>query len=491
MKPFPEIPLLSGPMKPMRFEADVNDCMVVKGEIPKDINGGFYRCGPAMKRLHNQGCMGFGVQDGMVQGMVFENGKAHFKNRWVQTPRYLLEEKYDESIFKYADAAPEWWSYGMGEPVRDERTAGVPSGTPWINAVPFAGDKVLAISEINCIPYEIDPISLETRGPVSWANHCGSGLIEKCTELDGTFCPHPKWDHETGEMYGWSATDRAPYCKVLKVSPDGSVKTRDLDCADQLWESNLHDAWLTKDYLVFAFQPFTNHRDNYKTSTPMLSWDSSKSVTLVFVPRSLDGEIRVIKASDYPGCQVHTLSANTEGNIITLDAPLYDKAPFPFKEDMQDDGTFPPFPAGLLGRWTVDLDNGSLKAAQLSDRIVEFPKIDDRYYGKNYTYGFMLSGDNMLSLDTLMKRNMHTGAEETFTRKTEAPVAMFEGTFVPRSGSAVEGDGYFIIPVSRFLENKSEYLIFDTSDVSAGPVAEIELPFQIGWTPHGNFLNFA
>jgi len=34
------------------------------------------------------------------------------------------------------------------------------------------------------------------------------------------------------------------------------------------------------------------------------------------------------------------------------------------------------------------------------------------------------------------------------------------------------------------------YQIFDTQDFAAGPSPRIELPFQIGWTPHGHFLNF-
>jgi carotenoid cleavage dioxygenase len=40
------------------------------------------------------------------------------------------------------------------------------------------------------------------------------------------------------------------------------------------------------------------------------------------------------------------------------------------------------------------------------------------------------------------------------------------------------------------MENTSEYQIFDTNDFASGPIARIELPFQIGWTPHGHYMNF-
>jgi carotenoid cleavage dioxygenase len=68
---------------------------------------------------------------------------------------------------------------------------------------------------------------------------------------------------------------------------------------------------------------------------------------------------------------------------------------------------------------------------------------------------------------------------------------VFEGTFAPRSPDAHEGDGFFLVPVCRFAERTSEFWIFDTESFSAGPITRIALPFQIGWTPHGHWMDFA
>jgi carotenoid cleavage dioxygenase-like enzyme len=76
-----------GPLKPMRFEATVEDCVVAEGAIPEDLNGGFYRVGPSWKRPAKQGTVGFATQDAMVQGLVFREGRADFRNRWVRTPK--------------------------------------------------------------------------------------------------------------------------------------------------------------------------------------------------------------------------------------------------------------------------------------------------------------------------------------------------------------------------------------------------------------------
>jgi carotenoid cleavage dioxygenase len=480
-----------GPLKPLRQEMDVAQCRVRRGEIPKTLHGGFYRCGPAWKRPQKQGCLGFLSMDGMITAMLFENGKASFRNKWVRTPKYLVEEKYDESLFEYADGTPSWWGYGVIDPKPDPRAQSVPSGTPWINAVPFAGKHILALGELNTVPYVIDPISLDTRGIVPWASQCGPGLIERRQAAEGAFCPHPKWDTQTGEMFAWSATDREPYARILVIKPDGSVKSRDLDRGRGLWPSNLHDGWLTKDYLVLGFEQFINTRERARNGLPVLGWDEDGGIKLALIPRSLEGEIHYIDAPFRKQGFNHTAGTNTFGNQIQLDAPLFEKVPFPFEQDMAPDGQFPPFKAGYIGRWTVDLDERTVRSEVLGDRNVEEPKIDDRYHGRNYQYAFLMSGPTYFSFDTLIKRDMLTGHEEAWTLKRDMPFAMFESVFIPRSDNAPEADGHLIVPVSRYGEGMTDYLIFDTTHIAAGPIAEIELPFQIGWGPHGNWLDLS
>jgi carotenoid cleavage dioxygenase len=139
----------------------------------------------------------------------------------------------------------------------------------------------------------------------------------------------------------------------------------------------------------------------------------------------------------------------------------------------------------------VDLESGTVTSERLDDTSVEFPKVDERFYGQPYTWGFLAQGESLWSLDTVVRRNVHTGAEDKYTIDSEDCPVLFEPTFAPRSGGTEEGDGYLLVPVSRFSENLSEYQIFDTRGISDGPVARIELPFQIGWTPHGHWMDFA
>jgi carotenoid cleavage dioxygenase len=488
MKAFPEDIRLSGPLTPMRLEVDIEDCVVRNGEIPTALNGGFYRSGPTFKRHTRQGCLGFMAMDGMVQGLILENGKATYRNRWVRTPKYLAEEKFGQPIFDWEDGWTDWRGGGTGPVIRNNMSEGVAQGNASINAFPFARREVLAVCEQGLPPVALDPITLETKGVVPWWRDLSRGLAEPVAEYGTTFTAHPKWDHVTGEVFGWAYRDTAPYLTMHFVKPDGTVKSRVID--DAPFNSLLHDIWLTKDYVVVPFQPFYASNDRVRRGLTQNGWDESLPVILGIVPRSLEGEVRWIKADFGPEYIMHTASANTDGNIITLDGPIYHKAPFPFEQDMLPDGEFPPFGCGVTGRWIVDLEKGTIKSERLDDFPVEFPKVDERFYGRPYENAFMLGGANLWTLDTVIHRNVRSGKEQRHTIKRDAPISLFEPTFAPRSPDSPEGDGYLLVPISRYTENKSEYVIYDTQSIESGPIAEIELPVQIGWTPHGHYMDF-
>lgn len=479
---------MMGPLTPMRFEATVEDC-IVDGEIPEQLHGGFYRVGPTWKRPTGQGCNGFSTQDGMVQALTFRDGRIDFRNRWIRTPKYLLEEKYGRGMFEWADGRfTDWRGYGLGEVVRDEYTTGVPQGTNLVNVFPFAG-QVVTSGEQGGPPVALDPITLDTIGVVPWSTKLGRGMVEPAGYGDATFTAHPKWDHATGELFGWSYRDTEPFVTLHFVQPDGAVRSREL--WDVPYAFTAHDIWLTEEYVVLPVMPFIVGLDRIDRDLAVNGWDPDLPIQLALIPRDLDGDIRWITADIEPQYIMHTMSANQVGHTLVLDGPIYERPPFPFEDQVPFGTDFVPFGAGVNGRWTIDLTTGSVGSERLDDRACEFPKVDERYYGRPYDWGLLAAGADLWSLDTLVRRNVRTGAEQSYNVKKGEPVAMFEPTFVPRTPEAPEGDGYVLVPVSRFMEHTSEYQLFDTDDISAGPIARVQLPFQIGWTPHGHWMDHA
>jgi carotenoid cleavage dioxygenase len=488
---------LMGPFKPMRFEASVDDCVVTDGEIPEELHGGFYRVGPAWKRPTQQGVNGLNMMDGMVQGLIFREGRVDYRNRWIRTPKYQLEERLGRSAFSWTDGHfGDWRDYGVGDVVRTPENEGVPWGTNIVNVFPFGG-QILTSGEIGAPPIALDPVTLETRGIVPWSVKLSRGLIDPACFGDAGFTAHPKWDPQTGELYGWTYRDEPPYATLHWVKPDGTVRSREL--WDAPYATNAHDMWLTEDYVVLPFQGFVADRSRLKQDLAIFGWRPELPIVLALIRRDdMDGDIRWIETDLEPQYIMHTLSANTRGNTLTLDGPIFDRPPFPM-EDITPFGTdYINFQTAVPGRWEIDLATGRVTSERLDDLAVEFPKVDERYYGRPYESGFMVSGPDMWHLNTLIRRNVITGKEDSFAINKVYPhlagdtpmLAVFEPTFAPRHRDAPEGDGYLIVPVSRFAENLSDYLIFDTRYVDAGPIARVELPFQMGWTPHGHWMDF-
>lgn len=492
----PDAAVLTGAFRPMRFEATVEDCVTTFGEIPKDLSGGFYRVGPTFKRPTRQGGNGLLAMDGMVQGLTFDDGRADFRNRWVRTPKYLLEQRHHRGMFCWTDGEwTDWRNIGFGAAVPDGTTRGIPQGTNNINCFPFAGE-ILASGEQGSPPVALDPISLETLGVVPWSPQLSCGIFDRAGYGDGAFTAHPKWDNANGTLYGWAYSNRKPYVTVHVVQPDGTVVSREL--WDAPYSSEVHDMWLTPDWMVLPFQGFVFDPDRIERGMSVHGWDPHLPTMLALVPRDdvVHGEIRWITADIEPQYMMHSLAANVSGNTLTLDAPVFERPPFPLDIDGfqgEDVSLFFNLARSTLGRWTVDLVSGTVKSELLDDRPCELPKVDERFYGRGHRWGYLIGGDakgNGMRMHSLVVRDLRTGAEQEYRLRHERPALVMEPTFVPRTPDAPEGDGYLMVPVSRWSENLGEYVIFDTYDISGGPVCRIEIPFLLGFTPHGHWMDF-
>jgi carotenoid cleavage dioxygenase len=441
---------------------------------------------------------------------VLDNGRADFRNRWVRTPKYLLEEKHGEGMFEWSDGEwADWRNFGWGNVKRNDHNCGVSQGTNNVNTFPFAGE-VLASGEQGGPPVALDPITLETKGVVRWstqlshgmhdpagrANGNGDGIVDPDTDPDAVFAAHPKWDHETGELFGFAWSDTEPFVTIHIVSPDGRVTSKPLH--DAPYACNAHDIWLTPDHIVMPFQPFLSTTKRIDQGLGVFGWDTELPIVIGLIPRMgfPDREVRWIEADIEPEYVMHTLSCNVQDGKLTLDAPIFNRPPFPFESDFKegdDVALFFSLAKSTLGRWTVDLKTGKATSERLDDRPAELPKVDERFYGRGYNFGFMIAGDAKgkgMSMKDLVVRDLRTGAEQVFRIRHDTPAAVLEASFAPRAVDSPEGDGYIIVPVSKWAQDLSEFLIFDTHDITQGPVATIDIPFHMGWTPHGHYMDF-
>ena len=89
------------------------------------------------------------------------------------------------------------------------------------------------------------------------------------------------------------------------------------------------------------------------------------------------------------------MTANVKGDQLILDAPIFNKPPFPVEKEFKEGDQAALFfsnAASYLGRWTVNLTTGDTKAEQLSELPSEICKVDQRFYGRGHRYGFQIGG---------------------------------------------------------------------------------------------------
>jgi carotenoid cleavage dioxygenase-like enzyme len=484
-QPLPETPLLQGPMAPWPMEGDIADAFVTQGEIPRDLNGALYRIGPNVKRRSARGTYGFHHGDGMVHALYLRDGKASYRNRWVRTPKLALEDKHDRALFEWEDDFPDWRSLGWAHVVRNALTDGVPAGVANTNVVPWAR-KMLALGEDAVAPIVMDPRTLETLGLVEFARRLGNGVTPKVNEDDGFLCAHPKVDPETQELVGWGFSTEEPYVTAHMISADGrEVRSIPLDAP---YPPFLHDAWVTKDYLVLPICPVTFRHERVAEGRCILGWEPELGVHVAVVPRRGGGKVRWFRTD---ACYVlHTQSAMQVGDTLVCDGPIFPHPPYPADGLMLD---WTRVPAGRLCRWTLDLADGSFRSEILDERNIEFPRIDDRFVGRPYRYGFnagssFAAGEMYNGFNSILRYDMADGARAVM-HTIPGNVLVSEPVFAPRRADAPEGDGYLLVPVIRLEENRSDFLILDAQNLDREPVATIALPHRIPPTPHGIWLS--
>ena len=138
---FPDHPNLIGGYTPLQIESDTAS-LRIEGEIPRDLNGSFYRNGPNPQFAPRGDYHWFGG-DGMIHAFHVENGKVSHLNRWARTIKWNMENEANESLFTIFNPTQ-----------NDPRVAGVTTNGVANTNVVWHGGKLLALVESNA-PFEL------------------------------------------------------------------------------------------------------------------------------------------------------------------------------------------------------------------------------------------------------------------------------------------------------------------------------------------------
>lgn len=458
-------PYLDGNFSPIQAEMTVNNLPVI-GKLPSDLCGMFVRNGPN-PQFTPLGRYNWIDGDGMLHEIQISNGKAAYRNRYVQTRGFKMEQKTGRAI----------WT-GLLEPPQLNNP---PNNlfSPFKNtantSVVWHAGRLLTLWE-GGEPYEIELPDLNTIGPYTYNG-----------QLTSAFTAHPKIDPITGEMmfFGYSLL-QPPYLRYSVVSSAGKIlQTVPIDLPIGVM---MHDFAITENYTIFLDLPLTFRVERLQRREPAYMFEPNSSSRVGILPRY--GDNSSIRWFEIPTCYVvHTLNAYEIGEEVVLlgcranDAKALNVPTQTKLNNSQEDKP-------SLYRWRFNLRKGVVKSETIDDWPSEFPTLNQQWLGRQNRYGYTakMASDQtpMFTFDGLLKYDFTKGYSQLHEFGSNRYGG--EAVFVPRPDSVEEDDGWLLTLIYDSAKKSSELIVVNGQDVTEEPVARILLPQRIPYGFHGIWI---
>lgn len=445
------------------------DNLEVKGELPQELAGMFLRNGPN-PQFKPIGLHHWLDGDGMLHGVHISNGKASYRNRYIRTEGFLIEQAQGKSI----------WPGLLNLPRFDSPHGLMMKNTANTSCV-WHARKLLSIWEAGA-PYVVRLPDLETVGV-----HTFDG------ELASTFTAHPKVDPVTGEMIAFGFAPIAPpYLEYCVISADGKLlRTVPIDIPAPVM---MHDFAITEHYTIFLDMPLTFRPMRIMLGQLPIKFETENPSCIGILPRH--GDNRTIRWFNISTCMLyHVANAWEEGDEVVLIATRTPDTYLFMPQEDKGEGGDTEFEHFRLYSYRINLATGTVKEEPLDkdDVATEFPRINDDLTGRKTRYVYSSRQATYmrprLLLDGLIKYDLETGS----TQVHDFGRGRFGGdsTFAPRPNSTTEDDGWLLTFVWDAVAKHSELLVIDAKNFTAPPVARVFMPQRVPYGFHATWVSEA
>lgn len=458
-------PYLLGSFAPIHTEVASSELAVI-GKIPADLNGVYYRNGPNAQHAPRGRYQWFDG-DGMVHAVHFEDGKASYRNRFVHTKAFESELR---------SGGPLW------EGVRERRNNN--PGDWWKDTsntdLVFFDKKLLSLWYLSGDPYELDPLSLETRGVEDF------GGTRNCN-----LSAHAKVDAATDELFYFDYGTKPPYMRYGVVGSDGRVSHQvEIDIPGPRLP---HDMAITENYSILFDLPLVNDPEAFGAGRHKLVFHRDWPSRFAVIPRfGTNADVKWFEAD--PCYFYHSVNAWEEGPAdnreIVMDVCRMER-PTP----RQDVATSLDKLISLLQleahmyRYRFNLSTGKTTEGYLDDANSEFPMVNLEMMGRKtrWSYNVRIADHELQLFDGLIKYDLETGDRQIHEfgpgrYGSEAP-------FAPRPNPTSEDDGYVVSFVHDSEKDQSEVVVIDAQDFTAAPIARVILPQRVPLGFHGTWAS--
>lgn len=459
-------PFLAGNWAPISTEVDGSDLAVIEGTLPDEIDGTFIRNGPNPQFPPFEGYHLF-EGDGMLHGVRIKDGKASFKNRFIQTEAYRAEKAAGQTVFLPILGLSGWtglagilWEKVRGSVGFFNRYRRSTSNT----SMTFHHGKFLTLMEAE-MPYLVYTPTLETKGHYDFNG-----------KLNHNFTAHPKVDVKTGELmfFGYNSmnTPHLQYAVVDKHGNKGPSVAIDLPCPVMV-----HDFAITEHYSIIMDLPLQFKKENLVKGKSVYEFNDKAKSRLGLIPRHAKSGSE-IRWFDISTCYVfHSANAWEEGEEVVLIAARYPRMDL-FRV-LNDEGKI----SAVLYEWRLNTKSGVVTETKLGDDWVEFPTINESLMGYKNRYVYAAGMVAEAKTTIVHKYDL----QEKTSKKIEWKNSQGgEFVFIPKTNAHNEDDGWLIGYQYHNDTQKSSAVVLNASDLSLQ--ARIQLPQRVPQGFHGRWL---
>ncbi len=450
--------------------SEVDTDLRIEGRIPEGLNGQFVVIGSTGTRIGSTQLHALDG-DGRVTSVRLQNGRARMQARMVATPLRTAEQARGAMIQRRQFTnLPRRWSNFLNVNL---------GNNAWHNVVRW-GRHLVACHDPGF--FLLNPDTLETRGPAPIQPQKGA-----------TFGPMPRRDPRTGRYLLFE----------LSQGLHNAVRVREIDdnfvvALDKMYKLPkgvlLHDIAFTDHYyIVLQWSSLNIPRALWgaRPAVEAVDFDPAKSPVIHLLPRDGSSPIAV----PIPGGRqhAHMWNAFEDGNKIIIDAIGY-QGVVTFRS------LYPPSMRMSLGftgrqvtptaenlRYTADPAAATMTVRKLADVPCEPPEINPSRRGRKHRYGWApCPGQTGDEEDTEFYYWFHGLASYDFD---EGTVQQWDAgpdknvsaaAFAPRPSGVTENDGWVFAWIQDLTARTSSVGIFDAKQLSAGPVARLCAPPEVG-----------
>ena len=459
-------PYRTGPWRPQTAEWDASDLTVRSGSLPADLNGVYLRntenpLHPAIERYHPVD------GDGMVHAVTFRDGRASYRNRFVETEGLMAERAAGKALWAGLAESPSLSRRPDGWGAR-----GAMKDASSTDVVVHAGLALTSFYQCGDI-YQLDPLTLEQRGRAGWAAQPADGWGVSA---------HARVDEHTGDLMFFNYATAAPYLHYGVVDRAGNLAHY---VPVELPGPRLpHDMAFTEHWTILNDLPLYWDPALLARGAHVPRFHPDQPSRFAILPRHGDAsQVRWFEAD--PTYVLHWVNAFEDGEEIVLDG-FYQSRPEPDHEATggPPGRMFRYLAADALGtrlhRWRFDLRSGRTVEADLSDLTTEFGAVGGASRGRPYRHAYATTNrPGWFLMDGLVRHDTLTGATDAY--RFPSGVYCSEPSVTTDSGGA---DAYLVTMVSDTVEDCSYAAVFACADLVGGPLATVALPERVSSGTH-------